>query len=159
MVSVPSERPISSEKPETPASKPPTMIVSSSTPVPSTTTQRIPETSSYTPKATQASINNSVTSNKNMRSDNVLSSTTEGFPNSERLGEKNQKVTSVTILPSAVSVVTDNNNNNGGSILNLGEILHYRKCPSGYSKDKRGRCRKTRRPGVLPYVLIPPQQS
>lgn len=29
----------------------------------------------------------------------------------------------------------------------LGEVLHYRKCASGYARDKRGRCRRVRKPG------------
>ncbi|GJQ84026.1 hypothetical protein Trydic_g10491 [Trypoxylus dichotomus] len=54
--------------------------------------------------------------------------------------------TSVTIVPSSEAT--------GGvgsvSQVMLGEILHYKKCPNGYSRDKMGRCRKTRRP-QLPF--------
>jgi hypothetical protein len=34
----------------------------------------------------------------------------------------------------------------------LGEIVHYRRCSTGYARDKSGRCRKVRRP-VVPLDL------
>ncbi|XP_044271114.1 uncharacterized protein LOC123015449 [Tribolium madens] len=34
-----------------------------------------------------------------------------------------------------------------GTAPTLGEVLHYRKCASGYARDKRGRCRRVRKPG------------
>ncbi|CAH1374801.1 unnamed protein product [Tenebrio molitor] len=29
----------------------------------------------------------------------------------------------------------------------LGEVVHYRRCATGYARDKKGRCRRVRRPG------------
>lgn len=61
-------------------------------------------------------------------------------------------VTSVTIVPSfqvsESTVEADEEEQN--DVPTLSEILHYRRCANGYSRDKRGRCRKIRRPGVLP---------
>ncbi|KAK9732252.1 hypothetical protein QE152_g12959 [Popillia japonica] len=56
--------------------------------------------------------------------------------------------TSVTILPSG----DDSGHAGSVSQVMLGEILQYKRCPDGYSRDKMGRCRKTRRP-QLPFDI------
>ncbi|XP_065155763.1 mucin-2-like [Atheta coriaria] len=62
--------------------------------------------------------------------------------------KKGDVVTSVTIVP-----LEDANDGNLGEVAvneqpTLGEILHYRRCAQGYQRDKRGRCRKVRRPQI-----------
>lgn len=64
---------------------------------------------------------------------------------------KFQPVTSVTIVPlSEASESTVEAEEEQNDVPTLSEIMHYRRCANGYSRDKRGRCRKIRRPGVLP---------
>lgn len=58
----------------------------------------------------------------------------------EKKGEN--PVTSLSIVPSE----DIGQENNGESQAPLGEIMYYRKCAQGYARDKRGRCRKVRRP-------------
>lgn len=49
------------------------------------------------------------------------------------------------IVSASVAIVTPNeeiSKRNADSQLILGEILQYKRCPQGYSRDKLGRCRK-----------------
>lgn len=120
-----------------------TPLIETTTPKPFTTTTPKPfDASSLSPNTTQQLTN--VTSSK-QRSEDAASTSTEKPVSSEK---KTQKVTSVTILPSE-STSHAPETSSRDSFLNLGEILHYRRCPSGYSRDKRGRCRRTRKP-VIP---------
>lgn len=59
----------------------------------------------------------------------------------EKKGET--PVTNVSIVPSEDMGQETNNDNQSAP---LGEIMYYRKCAQGYARDKRGRCRKVRRP-------------
>ncbi|KAK5644723.1 hypothetical protein RI129_006023 [Pyrocoelia pectoralis] len=50
---------------------------------------------------------------------------------------KSEPVTNISLIP--VKIIGDID---GDHPLPLGEILHYRKCTDGYSRDAQGRCRK-----------------
>ncbi|KAK4875649.1 hypothetical protein RN001_012071 [Aquatica leii] len=60
---------------------------------------------------------------------------------------ENSPFTSISLIP--VKIISDSYNDKP---FPLGEILHYRKCADGFSKDAQGRCRKiTRKNSQLPF--------
>lgn len=92
-------------------------------------------------------------------SESSPSYSTETSPNLIKLGEVEETtsdkilfhpVPSVTILPIESAENSTETEEEQNDVPTLTEILHYRRCALGYSRDKRGRCRKIRRPGVLP---------
>lgn len=89
-----------------------------------------------------------------------IESTTKVEPEKTPTTEKSEKVDSVPFStsspdrikvqiieePTANIAIVPSDDLGISSTSPHGEVLHYRRCASGYARDKRGRCRRIRRP-------------
>ncbi|XP_066260485.1 uncharacterized protein [Euwallacea similis] len=55
--------------------------------------------------------------------------------------------------PPAVGIVPGEEMQHGGTTILESEVSNYRKCANGFTKDKKGRCRRVRRPGSGAHQL------
>ncbi|KAB0794393.1 hypothetical protein PPYR_11232 [Photinus pyralis] len=121
-------------------------------PIVPATSEQPPASSSVSPDmesspndVSNATSTTKVSSEQQSSTESVLSSTTPKPIETT----KSEPITNVSLIP--VKIITDGDSDHP---LPPGEILHYRKCTEGYSRDAQGRCRKiVRKSSQLPFGI------
>lgn len=93
--------------------------------------------------------NNTIINKENAASTNeaISPTSTSSTEKSTRLEEPGKIKVQIIEFPVADSAVPGEDVHEKGEVVPQGEILQLRKCATGFTRDKRGRCRRVRRPG------------